>query len=123
MSEKSRAIARQWRHQRVRAAVAGTAARPRLNVYRSLQHIYAQVIDDVSGRTLAAASTVDAEAFLYALLILGDLTLAMSLPVREAKERPRGPARANPSEPRASPKAPPKMTRPVSPTEFGDGNG
>lgn len=45
------------RHIRVRAKIAGTAARPRLNVYRSLQHIYAQVIDDESGQTLAAAST------------------------------------------------------------------
>ena len=49
------------RHLRVRRHLAGTPERPRLNVYRSLRHIYAQVIDDRSGRTLASASTVDAE--------------------------------------------------------------
>ena len=50
---------RQKRHLRVRNRVAGTAARPRLNVFRSLKHIYAQVIDDDKGITLAAASTLD----------------------------------------------------------------
>ena len=49
------------RHQRVRSKVAGTADRPRLNVYRSLSGIYAQVIDDGSGRTLVSASTLDAD--------------------------------------------------------------
>jgi large subunit ribosomal protein L18 len=53
--------ARYKRHARVRAKVSGTADRPRLCVYRSLQHIYAQVIDDVQGRTLVSASTVDPE--------------------------------------------------------------
>jgi len=47
------------RHLRVRKAVTGTAARPRLNVFRSLSHIYAQIIDDVTGTTIAAASTMD----------------------------------------------------------------
>ncbi len=61
MSVKSRADQRERRHTRVRAHVAGTAARPRLNVFRSLVHIYAQVIDDSTGHTLVSASTVDAE--------------------------------------------------------------
>ena len=51
--------ARQRRHRRVRKKVRGTAARPRLAVFRSNKHIYAQVIDDVNGRTLASASTVE----------------------------------------------------------------
>src|SRR5690349_13839747 len=45
-------------HQRLRGRLAGSKERPRLNVFRSLQHIYAQVIDDTSGTTLAAASTL-----------------------------------------------------------------
>lgn len=49
------------RHVRVRRKVSGTAERPRLAVYRSLEHIYAQVIDDTVGRTLVSASTVDRE--------------------------------------------------------------
>jgi large subunit ribosomal protein L18 len=49
------------RHQRLRFRVIGTMERPRLNVFRSLTGIYAQVIDDVSGRTLVSASTVDKE--------------------------------------------------------------
>ncbi len=52
---------RQRRHLRVRAKVSGTAERPRLNVFRSNVHIYAQLIDDVTGRTLAAASTLEPE--------------------------------------------------------------
>jgi len=54
--------ARARRHRRIRVKLSGTAQRPRLNVFRSLQHIYAQVIDDTSGTTLAAASTLGAEA-------------------------------------------------------------
>jgi large subunit ribosomal protein L18 len=61
MANKSRAIARARRHSRVRKNLAGTAQRPRLNVFRSLSGIYAQVIDDQAGRTLASASTVDQE--------------------------------------------------------------
>lgn len=53
----SRAAARQRRRSRVRRKVAGTAARPRLTVFRSNRYIYAQVIDDLEGRTLAAASS------------------------------------------------------------------
>ncbi|MCR5150756.1 MAG: 50S ribosomal protein L18 [Clostridiales bacterium] len=51
--------ARQTRHKRVRAKISGTAECPRLNVFRSLQHIYAQLIDDVQGVTLVSASTVE----------------------------------------------------------------
>ena len=51
--------ARQHRHKRVRGKISGTAACPRLNVFRSLQHIYAQLIDDVNGVTLVSASTVE----------------------------------------------------------------
>ncbi|MBR1396713.1 MAG: 50S ribosomal protein L18 [Selenomonadaceae bacterium] len=50
---------RQKRHLRIRNKVFGTAERPRLNVFRSLAHIYAQVIDDEKGITLAAASSMD----------------------------------------------------------------
>ncbi len=53
-----RNVIRQRIHSRVRAKVSGTAERPRLNVFRSLNHIYAQVIDDASATTLASASTV-----------------------------------------------------------------
>lgn len=50
---------RKRKHVRVRKKISGTAERPRLCVYRSLKHIYAQIIDDESGRTLVAASTLD----------------------------------------------------------------
>ena len=49
------------RHYRQRRHIIGTPARPRLNVYRSTNHIYAQIIDDEAGNTLVAASTLDAE--------------------------------------------------------------
>ncbi|HCX94607.1 MAG: 50S ribosomal protein L18 [Eubacteriales bacterium] len=49
------------RHARVRKKIGGTAERPRFDVYRSNMHIYVQVIDDVAGKTLAAASTVEKE--------------------------------------------------------------
>ncbi len=51
--------ARIKRHERVRKNISGTAERPRLNVFRSLNHIYAQIIDDTKGVTLVAASTMD----------------------------------------------------------------
>jgi large subunit ribosomal protein L18 len=52
--------ARRRRHLRIRKRLSGTTARPRLCVFRSLNQIYAQVIDDTSGRTVAAASSLDA---------------------------------------------------------------
>lgn len=55
---KQKLIKRAIRHNRVRAKVAGTAERPRLSVFRANRHIYAQLIDDQSGKTLAAASSV-----------------------------------------------------------------
>jgi large subunit ribosomal protein L18 len=55
----TRTASRSKRHERIRLRLAGTASRPRLAVFRSLNHIYAQVIDDTSGQTLAAASSLD----------------------------------------------------------------
>jgi large subunit ribosomal protein L18 len=60
-SKKSRSFARARRHLRVRQQVLGTPERPRLNVFRSLVEIYAQVIDDEAGCTLASASSIDHE--------------------------------------------------------------
>ena len=57
--KSSRNIARAKRHLRIRRHISGTATCPRLNVYRSLSNIYAQVIDDVAGTTLVAASSLD----------------------------------------------------------------
>ncbi len=59
ISAKEKRLARLRRKKRVRKKVFGTPERPRLSVYRSLKHIYAQVIDDTKGITLAAASTLD----------------------------------------------------------------
>jgi large subunit ribosomal protein L18 len=61
MANKSRTIARIRRHARVRKSVSGTQERPRLNVFRSVTEIYAQVIDDQAGHTLVTASSVDNE--------------------------------------------------------------
>jgi len=59
IKQQDRKVARARRHRRVRVRVTGTAERPRLAVFRSLNHIYAQLIDDTGGRTLVAASTVE----------------------------------------------------------------
>ncbi len=59
MARISRNEARKRRHKRVRKKVFGTPERPRLNVFRSLTNIYAQIIDDVHGVTLVSASTID----------------------------------------------------------------
>jgi large subunit ribosomal protein L18 len=61
MSKSSTIEARKRRHNRVREKLSGTPERPRLCVYRSLNHIYAQVIDDAKGHTMIAASTLDTE--------------------------------------------------------------
>jgi large subunit ribosomal protein L18 len=61
MTKKTRAESRIRRHERVRKTVQGTPDRPRISVFRSLAEIYAQVIDDEAGNTLAAASSVDHE--------------------------------------------------------------
>ena len=62
MKTLSKVVARNRRHARVRKRIAGSADRPRLAVFRSNKHIYAQVVDDVSGRTIAAASSLEADA-------------------------------------------------------------
>ncbi len=62
MGEKTREQGRIRRHARVREKVRGSSARPRLAVYRSLTQIYAQLIDDDAGRTLLAASSLEAKA-------------------------------------------------------------
>ncbi|TET80504.1 MAG: 50S ribosomal protein L18 [Anaerolineales bacterium] len=61
MAKRMREAMRKRRHIRVRKKLAGTAERPRLNVYRSLAQIYAQVIDDNAGHTLTSVSTLDSE--------------------------------------------------------------
>ncbi len=59
---QDRKVNRSKRHKRVRVHVAGTSQRPRLAVFRSLNHVYAQLIDDGASRTLAAASTLEMKA-------------------------------------------------------------
>ncbi len=81
----SRQDARSRRHARVRKRVRGTAARPRLVVYRSNRYIYAQVIDDVDGRTLAAASSQETDIRSDSLNI-GTATKVGSLVASRAKD-------------------------------------
>ncbi|MGV3617240.1 MAG: 50S ribosomal protein L18 [Fimbriimonas sp.] len=59
MATKTRQVLRQARHERLRKTISGTTEKPRLSVFRSLKHISAQLIDDTTGTTLAAASTVE----------------------------------------------------------------
>jgi large subunit ribosomal protein L18 len=61
MAKKSRNEARLRRHRRVRKKIFGTPERPRMNVFRSSSQIYAQIIDDLNGHTLASASSIDNE--------------------------------------------------------------
>ena len=61
INKKSRAVSREIRHERVREKIVGAPERPRLAVFRSNKGIYAQIIDDTNGNTLACASTLDKE--------------------------------------------------------------
>ncbi len=61
INKQSKNESRLKRHQRVRNKISGTPERPRLSVYKSLNGIYTQIIDDVNGKTLASASTLDKE--------------------------------------------------------------
>ena len=61
VNKKSRALVREKKHRRMRNHLSGTAERPRLAVFRSNNHMYAQIIDDTVGNTLVAASTLDKE--------------------------------------------------------------
>lgn len=61
INKQSKNAMRQSRQRRVRSKVAGTTARPRLNIYRSLNNMYAQIIDDTTGTTLVSASTLEAD--------------------------------------------------------------
>ena len=61
ISKVSKNVKRQERHLRIRQNLAGTALRPRLNVFRSNKQIYVQLIDDVNGKTLCSASSLDKE--------------------------------------------------------------
>jgi large subunit ribosomal protein L18 len=61
INKESKNLKRQKRHLRIRKKVSGTPERPRLSIYRSLSNMYAQIIDDVAGKTLVAASTLDKE--------------------------------------------------------------
>ncbi len=65
VSKPSNNKARLHRHARVRSKISGTAQRPRLNVYRSLNNIYAQIIDDVAGVTIATASSIEKDFDAY----------------------------------------------------------
>jgi large subunit ribosomal protein L18 len=61
ITKPSKNLARKKRHAHVRRTITGTAARPRLNVFRSSKHIYAQLVDDVAGVTVASATSLDKE--------------------------------------------------------------
>ena len=78
ISERSRNAMRELRHRRLRRDLSGTSERPRLAVFRSLKHIYAQVVDDESGRTLVAASTLE-KSIKEALKSTGDQEAAKAM--------------------------------------------
>jgi large subunit ribosomal protein L18 len=78
---------RKKRHARVRTKLSGTGERPRLNVYRSNNHIYAQIIDDVNGVTLASASTLDKELTLNGTGNIDAAKLVGGLVAKRATEK------------------------------------
>lgn len=79
--------ARKKRHLRIRKRLAGTAIRPRLNVFRSSKHIYAQLIDDASGATIASASSLDKELGLKAGGNIEAATAVGSLIAKRAQDK------------------------------------
>jgi large subunit ribosomal protein L18 len=84
----NREESRERRRRRVRAKVAGTPSRPRLNVFRSLQHIYVQLIDDEAGNTIASASSLDNEIRSQSGLKKSDQATAVGkLLAQRARER------------------------------------
>ena len=78
---------RKKRHARVRAKLSGTAARPRLNVFRSNKHLYAQLIDDMGGVTLASASTIEKDLNLESTSNLEAAKLVGELVAKRAVEK------------------------------------
>ena len=83
IKKTSRNELRKKRHFRVRSKVNGTEARPRLNVFRSNKHIYAQIIDDVAGATLVSASTMDKDLSISAT---GNIEAAAAVGAAVAKK-------------------------------------
>jgi large subunit ribosomal protein L18 len=86
--ETTRQITRQRIHTRIRKRLQGTGERPRLNIFRSLKHIYAQIIDDTQGRTLVAASSLAPDSSVHGANVaaaravgkqIGELALAQGI--------------------------------------------
>ncbi len=86
-TEKQSRVNRVKRHLRIRRRVTGTAARPRLCVFRSLNHIYAQVADDVEGRTLVSASSLEASTRTDGKSKTEEAKLVGSLLAQRAREK------------------------------------
>jgi len=87
ITKQDKNAVRKKRHGRVRAKVSGTAVRPRLNVYRSNKHIYAQIIDDVNSVTIASASTLDKELTLESAGNVDAAVQVGQLVAKRAKEK------------------------------------
>jgi large subunit ribosomal protein L18 len=84
MKTNEKVLARTKRHRRVRKKVVGTPERPRLAVFRSNRHIYAQVIDDVAGRTLASSSSLATKAGDDPIANAKEVGLALAARAKEA---------------------------------------